>query len=386
MAVTKLIKIVALLLFAGFVAAAPFLDLGDSSVAQCHNSCQLDFTECLRHQQGADFCRNLVCGYYGNKCQTCQPCGSAVSASYKFTAIANAASEDSTEIVKRQTSNLGRERCVLLCYRTICYRRCFNKSSEMPNDLDGALVLEEASLNSGTVSIKIENSDASSKDPQCIQWVCVFGKCDYVKCKDNVGAEAVAHLASLEMLVEKENAQTLPEGCRKVCKENTDRKECFELCAPADTEKRSVNLTARGRCQRHCLGKTCWTVCYPPFGAEDSSEKHTVELASRGQCQRHCWGKTCWVVCYPPFRADDSIDRRAVQTSSDSCDNFCNENDPQLAMCVILCAPPALLVDEVEERDVGLAPRAMCQRHCLGKTCWIVCYPPFRAEENVARA
>lgn len=365
MIANNLLKMLILFFLSGLVAAAPSFELGDSSAAQCQTGCQLDFTSCLDRHHVADFCRGLVCNSYdynvsllpllqlNNKstlrvqwlidaqCQACQACGPAVPTSYEFAALVDVAGEGSTKIVSREPqSDPSKQQCIIVCQHASCQRRCSSEVPEVSKDINDALIIDEEGLQNGTVSIKIENLDEQSQEPRCIHWVCVFRNCSYVPCKDKASTEAVAYLATLKMLAEQGNDQNSPEGCREVCKDSPDGAMCIKLCAPSDVGKRSVSLVTRGRCQRHCMGKTCWTVCYPPYGA------------------------------------DSDVDEQAVRVSSDACKKLCDETDRD--RCIMICPPPDLHADEVEKRNVDLAPRGQCQRHCLGTTCWAVCYPPFR--------
>ncbi|CAO2656436.1 Nn.00g052390.m01.CDS01 [Neocucurbitaria sp. VM-36] len=306
MIVTKLLEMFALFILVGLAAATPLLDVGDSSVARCEASCRVDFTSCLGINQGAEFCRKFVCDYYGTKCQACEACRPGNS--YRFIPAVDAAGESSSEVVKRETQE-DWPHCIFCCNDTSCSYKCPGTNAELPEDLNGTLVIGDADLINGTVAIKIDSLDESLAGEQrrCIHWVCVFRNCYYAPCKQGAQADEIAQLATLETMAGDRDNQTEPEDCRKVCNDDADM--CITLCAPTDVDMRSAGLAPRINCEQRCMGKTCWTVCYPPYTSTEDVEKREAEAnLTRRWCREDCWAQMCWFVCYLPYGGNDGVE------------------------------------------------------------------------------
>lgn len=198
---------------------------------------------------------------------------------------------------------------MIVCDEMSCRNMCLAANAELPEDLNGALVIDEADLNNGTVAIEMVGIDQSQAGEQrhCVHWVCVFRNCYYVACHKGGQGEETAHLATLEVMAENRDNQTTPEGCQELCNDDTDM--CITLCAPSGVEEHSTGLTPRIDCQSRCMGQFCFEVCYAPYLSADNVEKSEDEAdLTRRNCQKVCWDGQCWAVCYPPYAADDGVE------------------------------------------------------------------------------
>ncbi|KAF1844074.1 uncharacterized protein K460DRAFT_157012 [Cucurbitaria berberidis CBS 394.84] len=244
---------------------------------------------------------------------------------------------------------------------------CLKDESEMPKDLDGALVINEADLDNRTVAIKMEGTDESQAGGQrrCIHWVCVLRNCYYAECQAQGQTEEVAHLATLEVMAQDGDVQASPEGCRQFCNDS-DQGMCITLCAPSGIEKSSAGPTPppqpRNTCEMICMDKMCFLVCLPPHASANierrSSHSASANIEKRSPllyCILRCVADMCWVLCSPHSasvnvekRSHYSVSANVEKRSPIGCIRRCVAD-----MCWLLCSPHSASAKREVEDDVA---------------------------------
>ncbi|KAJ4365924.1 hypothetical protein N0V83_008546 [Neocucurbitaria cava] len=307
-------------------------------------------------------------------CDACHQIATPPKVNETVTAAAAAGekrSSDATAIViKRETEIVQTTppHCVFVCDNTECCYQCPNAATgQMTKDLNNTLVIDEATLNNGTVAITIDNklddgTQQAGGQRKCVHWVCVFRNCFRTHCDVSGngsddgpgGGDETAYLASMAPVGGAEKVKDpvpAPNGCSKVC--NEDAEVCVTVCAPASPEKTV--------CQQRCTGDTCWTVCTAAAAATDGGvekAKDDPDIITFRQCRVDCivMANICYTFCYAPFydSAAGVVKRTVTQQ-----------------------------LGGAGTQKLG---SRYCQEKCTesGDGCWTVCYPPFFAIEPAA--
>ncbi|OAL46247.1 hypothetical protein IQ07DRAFT_635085 [Pyrenochaeta sp. DS3sAY3a] len=351
MAAAKFFNMLLLLVFIGFVSALPGFGYGDSTPIVCSTACQTFHSRCLSGERGPEFCRDLVCEYYSNKCVGCPACVDSSAAASDFTPAVVDAGETAPAIVPRESQS-NPPFCVFICYHAGCRRKCFWDPDEAPEEIHDALVINEDAVN-GTVSVKIteQTADDDSKT-KCKHWVCVFRTCWYVPCHNNATTEEIASVQTSETTG---TSELLASGCRKVCQNDSEDAICITICDPEEYDPDEPKVDDEVNDDAFKTNKA------------DSGYRIFDDVIS--YCEWKLMGHYLYQICYTKDPAKTLTPRQDVNSNNNSKGELCSTVCWDGSLCFVYCGDSSKAAGDSSKKrdgngDVELQKAALCESNC----------------------